>query len=119
MSNTNTNQITRRSRISSYISIYQQHDNAICNYCVRDDIVKHVFVSRYQRYSTYNSSNVDKNVNFDFIDFQIYKPTNAVFDDLASRLATFDGWRDDIEQTPEMLADAGFFSTGNCIINIS
>ncbi|XP_063405407.1 uncharacterized protein LOC134688543 isoform X2 [Mytilus trossulus] len=41
-----------------------------------------------------------------------YKPKNPAFDDVLSRLATFDGWRDDIEQTPEDLADAGFFSTG-------
>ncbi|VDI00830.1 Hypothetical predicted protein [Mytilus galloprovincialis] len=41
-----------------------------------------------------------------------YKPKNPAFDDVLSRLATFDGWREDIEQTPEDLADAGFFSTG-------
>ncbi|CAG2202983.1 BIRC2_3 [Mytilus edulis] len=38
-----------------------------------------------------------------------YKPKNPAFDDVLSRLATFDGWREDIEQTPEDLSDAGFF----------
>jgi hypothetical protein len=34
------------------------------------------------------------------------------FDDKQSRVVTFDGWRMDIEQTPDILADAGFFYTG-------
>ena len=100
----------------SYFSICHLHDHVQCNYVVRDNIVKHFLVSKYERYSTKSSSNIE-NVNFYFIDLQIYKPTNPAFDDLASRLATFDGWRDDIEQTPEMLADAGFFFTGIYIVN--
>ncbi|VDI74453.1 baculoviral IAP repeat-containing protein 6 (apollon), partial [Mytilus galloprovincialis] len=43
---------------------------------------------------------------------KIYNPKHAAFDDKESRIATFDGWRTDIEQTPEILADAGFFYTG-------
>ncbi|OPL21739.1 hypothetical protein AM593_10504, partial [Mytilus galloprovincialis] len=42
----------------------------------------------------------------------IYNPKHAAFDDKESRIATFDGWRTDIEQTPDILADAGFFYTG-------
>ena len=44
--------------------------------------------------------------------FKLYKPTNPVFDDYVSRLATFDGWGDDVKQTPDMLAEAGFFFIG-------
>ncbi|XP_071137536.1 putative inhibitor of apoptosis isoform X2 [Mytilus edulis] len=44
---------------------------------------------------------------------KIYNAKHAAFDDKMSRIATFDGdWRRDIEQTPEILADAGFFYTG-------
>ncbi|VDI75614.1 Hypothetical predicted protein [Mytilus galloprovincialis] len=43
---------------------------------------------------------------------KIYNPKHAAFDDKESRIATFDGWRTDIEQTPDILADAGFFYTG-------
>ena len=43
---------------------------------------------------------------------KIYNPKHTAFDDKQSRVATFDGWRLDIEQTPDILADAGFFYTG-------
>ncbi|CAC5394460.1 XIAP [Mytilus coruscus] len=44
---------------------------------------------------------------------KIYNAKHAAFDDKESRIATFDDWRKDIEQTPEILADAGFFFTGD------
>ncbi|MDP0562782.1 MAG: RING-HC finger protein [Candidatus Endonucleobacter sp. (ex Gigantidas childressi)] len=40
---------------------------------------------------------------------EIYKPKRADLDDKLLRMATFDGWRGDISQTPEMLAEAGFY----------
>ncbi|CAC5382816.1 XIAP [Mytilus coruscus] len=44
---------------------------------------------------------------------KIYNPKHAAYDDKLSRMATFEGvWRSDIEQTPEILADAGFFYEG-------
>ena len=43
---------------------------------------------------------------------KIYNPKHAAFDDKESRIATFDDWRKDLKQTPEILADAGFFNTG-------
>ena len=44
---------------------------------------------------------------------KIYNPKHAVFEDRDSRLATYEGvWRPDIEQTPDILTDAGFFYTG-------
>ncbi|XP_063402280.1 baculoviral IAP repeat-containing protein 7-B-like [Mytilus trossulus] len=44
---------------------------------------------------------------------KIYNPKHAAYDDKLSRMATFEGvWRSDIEQTSEMLADAGFFYEG-------
>lgn len=49
--------------------------------------------------------------------FKRYKPMNPVFDDYVSRLATFDGWGDDVEQTPDMLAEAGFFFIGMLNLN--
>lgn len=50
---------------------------------------------------------------------QIYKPKHLDLEDRNSRLKTFNGtWRTDTEQTPEMLADAGFFYTGNIDICI-
>ena len=42
----------------------------------------------------------------------IYNPKHTAFDDKQSRIATFDGWRMDIEQTPDILADAVFFFKG-------
>lgn len=45
--------------------------------------------------------------------FQIYNPKHPVLEDKDSRLKTFAVvWRTDIEQTPELLVDAGFFYTG-------
>ena len=41
MSSRVPNKKHRRSRMISYFSICQLHDNVICNYLVRDDIVKH------------------------------------------------------------------------------
>ncbi|VDI42650.1 Hypothetical predicted protein [Mytilus galloprovincialis] len=44
---------------------------------------------------------------------KIYNPKHPVLEDKDSRLKTFAGvWRTDIEQTPEILVDAGFFYTG-------
>ncbi|VDI62470.1 Hypothetical predicted protein [Mytilus galloprovincialis] len=44
---------------------------------------------------------------------KIYNPKHAAYDDKLSRMATYEGvWRSDIEQTPEILADAGFFYEG-------
>jgi hypothetical protein len=49
---------------------------------------------------------------------KIYNPKHAVFEDRDSRLATYEGvWRPDIEQTPDILTDAGFFYTGKSIDN--
>jgi hypothetical protein len=49
---------------------------------------------------------------------KIYNPKHAVFEDRDSRLATYEGvWRPDIEQTPDILTDAGFFYTGKFIDN--
>ena len=45
MSSRVPNKKHRRSRMISYFSICQLHDNVICNYFVRDDIVKHFFWS--------------------------------------------------------------------------
>ena len=47
-----------------------------------------------------------------------YYPRHAVFYDRDSRLATYKGvWRPDIEQTPDILTDEGFFYTGKSIDN--
>ena len=44
---------------------------------------------------------------------KIYNPKHAMFEDRDSRFTTYEGvWRSDIEQTPDILADAGFFYTG-------
>ncbi|CAC5426749.1 unnamed protein product [Mytilus coruscus] len=44
---------------------------------------------------------------------KIYNPKHPALEDKDSRLKTFAGvWRTDIEQTPEILVDAGFFYTG-------
>ncbi|XP_052088207.1 baculoviral IAP repeat-containing protein 3-like isoform X2 [Mytilus californianus] len=44
---------------------------------------------------------------------KIYNPKHPVLEDKDSRLKTFAGvWRTDIEQTPDILVDAGFFYTG-------
>ena len=67
MSNKDPDKKPRRSRMISYFSICQLHDNVQCNYVVRDNIVKHFLVSKYERYSTKSSSNIE-NVNFYFID---------------------------------------------------
>lgn len=71
--------------------------------------------SKLIRYGASEKTNIDnivwilKNV---MVLFKHYKPTNPVFDDYVSRLATFDGWGDDVKQTPDMLAEAGFFFIG-------
>ncbi|MDP0588581.1 MAG: RING-HC finger protein [Candidatus Endonucleobacter bathymodioli] len=44
---------------------------------------------------------------------EVYSPKSENFEHLQSRLDTFNGvWRADITQTPQMLADAGFYYTG-------
>ncbi|VDI28245.1 baculoviral IAP repeat-containing protein 7/8 [Mytilus galloprovincialis] len=44
---------------------------------------------------------------------KIYNPKHPILEDRDSRLKTFAGvWRTDIEQTPDILVDAGFFYTG-------
>ncbi|MDP0563024.1 MAG: RING-HC finger protein [Candidatus Endonucleobacter sp. (ex Gigantidas childressi)] len=39
----------------------------------------------------------------------IYDPKHKFFENEQNRLNSFDHWRTDIEQTPQMLADAGFY----------
>jgi hexokinase len=46
MSSRVPNKKHRGSRMISYFSICQLHDNVICNYFVRDDIVKHIIMWR-------------------------------------------------------------------------
>ncbi|MDP0562328.1 MAG: RING-HC finger protein [Candidatus Endonucleobacter sp. (ex Gigantidas childressi)] len=43
---------------------------------------------------------------------KIYNPKNPDFEPMQDRLNSFRQWRTDITQTPQMLADAGFFYTG-------
>ncbi|CAG2186109.1 BIRC7_8 [Mytilus edulis] len=80
---------------------------------------------RYPQYNSYSSryqsyGNWPFHTNKQLIVYQkpgiftqIYNPKHAAFDDKESRIATFDDWRRDIEQTPEILADSGFFYTGD------